>query len=328
MTVPTLKGRTAWLISDGKAGSDAQSVGIARALQLNYEIKKVSPRGIWKWLSPWLPPSPADAIGKPNSKFAPPWPAVVMAASRLSIPYLRAVRRAAAGKTYSVVLLDPRTGAGTADIIWVPQHDRLRGKNVITTLTPPHAFSPQRLAELRANLPPLLETLPRPFVMISLGGANKIYRYSEEVIERFEQALSALAAKGVSFLVTPSRRTPDNLIATAKRAIQNSPHIVWDGSGDNPYADFLAQADMLVVTADSISMTSEACATGKPVYIFEPEGGSAKFSRFHNALQEYGATRPLPVQIDALESWSYEPLYSTDEIATAIEQHWRAVLNG
>ena len=41
-------------------------------------------------------------------------------------------------------------------------------------------------------------------------------------------------------------------------------------------------------------MTGEPCATGKPVYVFAPEGGSPKFTRFHEALRRHGATRPLP----------------------------------
>ena len=37
-----------------------------------------------------------------------------------------------------------------------------------------------------------------------------------------------------------------------------------------------------------------ALVTGKPVYVFEPRGGSAKFSRFHAGLAAHGATRIAP----------------------------------
>lgn len=321
----TLKGKTAWLISDGRAGSDAQCVGIARALGLNFTVKPVSPSGIRKFLAPWVPPSRTERMGQPGSLFPSPWPDLVMAGSRQSIPYLRAIRKASNGNTYAVVLLDPKTGPDIADIIWVPEHDKLRAKNVISSLTPPHAFSPTRLAKIRSDTPPLIADLPRPYVMLSLGGKNAIYRYTPEVIERFETSITSLATQGVSFLVTPSRRTPSALIEAAKRAVKNAPHIVWNGDAPNPYADFLAQADMMIVTADSISMTSEACATGKPVYIFEPDGGSNKFRRFHLALENHGATKPLPTKFETLDAWSYEPLYSTDEIAERIEKHWRDV---
>ncbi|MFX8871944.1 ELM1/GtrOC1 family putative glycosyltransferase, partial [Acinetobacter baumannii] len=82
-------------------------------------------------------------------------------------------------------------------------------------------------------------------------------------------------------MVTPSRRTHKGLIQAVETATAGTPRIIWDQTGENPYPQFLAQADMLVVTADSVNMCGEACATGKPVYVFTPSGGSAKFARFH-----------------------------------------------
>ena len=69
-------------------------------------------------------------------------------------------------------------------------------------------------------------------------------------------------------------------------------------------------------------MVGEACATGRPVYVFEPEGGSAKFARFHEALRRHGATRPLPERFERLEVWSYAPLNSAETIAREIVRRW------
>src|SRR5260370_34957645 len=57
-----------------------------------------------------------------------------------------------------------------------------------------------------------------------------------------------------------------------------------------------------MVTADSVSMISEAAATGNPVHILDLDGGNAKFARFHAALQAAGITRPFSGRI---ESWWY-----------------------
>ena len=85
----------------------------------------------------------------------------------------------------------------------------------------------------------------------------------------------------------------------------------------------LAAADLLIVTADSVNMTGEACSTGRPVYVFEPSGGSAKFRRFHDGLRRYGATRTLPGTVGRVESWSYRPLDSAAIIAEEIERRWQ-----
>jgi hypothetical protein len=204
----------------------------------------------------------------------------------------------------------------------VPEHDRLRGVNVITTPTSPHSFSQARLTDLRRQPPAAIAALPRPIVTVVLGGKNGIYKFTEADDDRFQGALRSLAELGVSFLVTPSRRSHQRLIRAADVATRDRPRMLWDGTGDNPYPHYLAQADMLVVTADSVNMTGEACATGKPVWVFEPSGGSAKFGRFHEALRRYGATRPLPDHFAKLEAWTYPPVDSAEAIAAEVERRW------
>lgn len=319
-----LAGLSAWVITTGMAGMDVQAQGVAEALGLAYEMKRVAPKGFWKVAAPWAPVAPAEQFGQPGSRFAPPWPDVAISLGRGSVPYMRALRRRAGPATFTVVMQDPKTGLGTADMIWVPEHDRLRGANVFTTLTAPHSFTAARLAELRRAVPPAIAALPAPRVAVILGGKNAVYKFRDEDDDRLANALSSLGALGASFLVTPSRRTHARLLRVAEEATRSFPRLLWDGSGANPYGDFLAHADVLVVTADSVNMTGEACATGRPVLVFTPSGGSLKFRRFHDALEARGATRPLPERLQALPAWSYEPLHSVDDIAREIERRWRA----
>ena len=140
---------------------------------------------------------------------------------------------------------------------------------------------------------------------------------------RLASSLGSMASLGPSFLITASRRTPSHALDAVLAATSAAKRIVWEGAGTNPYESWLAHADMFVVTADSINMTGEACASGKPVYVFEPDGGSAKFSKFHESLRRYGATRELPEIFTQLETWVYTPLDSAAQIAEEIERRWR-----
>jgi uncharacterized protein len=318
-----LSGQTAWLITDGKVGMDVQVRGLADALQLNAQMKHVAPTGIWKLAAPWGPADPKSQIGHADSPlFAPPWPAVCIATGRASIPFLRALRRKAGHRMFCIVLQDPKTGTNTADLIWVPEHDRRRGANVITTPTAPHGFSQRALEDLRSTCPADIARLPSPRIAVILGGKNGIYRFTEADDERFQSSLAHLGAHGGSFMITPSRRSHQRLVRAADAATAAHPRILWDGTGSNPYPHFLAHADILVVTADSVNMTGEACATGRPVYVFEPSGGSAKFTRFHEALRRTGATRLLPQTAETLERWTYRPLDSAELIAREVERRW------
>ncbi len=319
-----LNGAKGWLITDGKAGMLTQAKGIADALGLDTMLRTVAPRGIWKMMAPWGPVSPFERFGSRGSQFAPPWPDVAIAVGRASIPYIKALRRKAGPGCFTVVLQDPRSGANTADLIWVPDHDKLRGPNVISTVISPHGFTLPHLETLRRHSAPAIDALPKPHVALILGGRNRAYHFTPEDDARLAGALESVAELGASFLITASRRSHGELIATVDRATSGAPRILWrsEADGPNPYADFLARADWFIVTADSVNMTGEVCATGRPIYVFFPSGGSAKFDNFHDSLMHYGATRALPDHLDQLESWTYEPIVSAEIIAHEIERRY------
>ena len=90
----------------------------------------------------------------------------------------------------------------------------------------------------------------------------------------------------------------------------------WDGMGENPYFAFLAQADSILVTGDSVNMISEACFTGKPVHVLALEGGSgSKFERFHTEMRLADHTRPFQGK---LEEWQAVRLDETSRVAREI----------
>jgi mitochondrial fission protein ELM1 len=323
-----LRGARGWLITDAKVGMLVQCRGVADALGLSYVHKQVSPQGIHRLLSPWIMPQRSERLGKAGSLFSPPWPDVAIATGRLSIPYIRCLSRLAGDDIYTVVLQDPRTGLGTADLIWVPEHDSLRGRNVITTLTAPHSYSQARLSEIRKSMAPQIAALPAPRASVLLGGDGGGYRFTRDDGQKLAAALASLAAFNISFMITPSRRTSAHLLQVVEKATRSRPRVLWSGTGENPYAEFLAHADVLIATADSVNMTGEAAATGRPVYVFAPSYGSAKFARFHEAMRRYGATRALPHQFTTLQTWCYEPLDAARPIAAEIEQRWLAARGG
>lgn len=318
-----LAGAKAWIISDGKAGHEAMCQGVAEALSLDAEVKRIRPSGFWNVLAPWGPVSPAERFGRPGTRFAPPWPAIALAAGRTTTPYIRALKRRASRETYTVILLDPKTGPGTADLFWVPEHDRRRGANVITTLTGPHAHSAARLAEMRAAPAASIASLGAPRIAVLVGGPNERYLYPTSVIERFQALVRSLAVLGAGLMITTSRRTPASLVAALEDLQQETGALLWTGEGANPYAAFLACADAFLVTADSVNMTGEAAATGRPIYVFEPQGGADKFQVFHKALRDLGVTRQAPERFKTIETWTYPPLDAAAAIAAEIERRWQ-----
>lgn len=318
--LPSLSGQPAWIISDGIAGHLAISTGVAEALGVRAQVKPVTARWPWRQLAP---NGPADPLAM-RPLLREVLPEIVLGAGRQTVPVVRALRKAGA---FTVLFQAPRAMFRSADVVWAPAHDRLKSAYAVSTLTPPHRFSPVRLAELRQTLPEEIAALPSPRATLLLGGPGAGYTYDDDAIADLAGRLAALASQVGSLLITPSRRTPTALLRAAEEVTAHKPRLIWDGAGVNPYPQFLASADLFVVTADSVNMAGEACATGRPVYIFTPPGGRAKFRRYHQALEAHGATRPLPEAGAPLSFWTYQPIHAAAQVAAEIESRWRARLN-
>jgi mitochondrial fission protein ELM1 len=310
-------GLTSWVLSDGKAGDELQALSLAEALDLSPEIRRVRPRAPFAWAMPWGPVDPRERPGAHNSPIAPPFPDILFASGRRAVPYLRFVKSASGGRTFTVYLKDPRTGPATADFIWSPSYDRLRGPNVLTTLTPPHRVSPERLAAARAHPDARLAPLPRPRVAVLVGGDSRHHRFTDQDIARFMDRLTALSQTGAGLMITASRRTPSSLREALVELAARHGGFFWDGTGENPYVSLLAQADAVVGTADSFNMIGEAAATGVPILVFEPTGGHRKLRVFLEGLKTQGIVHPFEGR---LVGQPYQPLNATFEIAGAVAE--------
>ncbi|MEE1657924.1 mitochondrial fission ELM1 family protein [Microvirga sp. CF3062] len=310
-------GPITWVLTDGKAGDELQALSVAEALGLAPQVRRVKPRPPFTWLMPWGAIDPRERPGTPDSPLAPPFPDLLIASGRRAVAYLRHVKRASGGRTYTVFLKDPRTGPKTADFIWSPSYDRVRGPNVMTTLTPPHRVSAQRIDAARAKLDPRLAHLPHPRVAVLVGGNSRHHHFTEENIARLMRHLMSITDTGAGLMVTVSRRTPATLREALMALTFRHGGFFWDGSGENPYVDLLALADFIVATADSFNMIGEAAATGRPILVFEPSGGHPKLDVYMDELKSHGVVHPF---VGRLEGQPYEPLNSTPKVAKAIAE--------
>jgi hypothetical protein len=318
-------GARCWVLTDGKAGDEAQCLGVAERLLLAPEVRRVTPRGLFALAMPFGGIDPKDAPHHAGSPLSPPFPDIAIASGRRAVAYLRRLKKEAGRATLTVFLKDPRIGAKAADLIWVPTHDRLRGENVLVTLSSPHRISPVRLATARTAPPPWGAGDGRPLLGVLLGGDSRHHHFTAEDTARLIGAVGGLVETGLRPLVTPSRRTPPALAEAMRRLAARAHGYFWDGTGDNPYLLLLAHADHLVVTADSVNMLGEAAATGTPIHLFAPSGGHTKISAFVNGLIDHGAVRLLDGR---LENWRYPPLDATPEIAIAVAEAYRALRDG
>ncbi len=313
---------TCWVMTDGTIGMEVQCVGLAEALGFEPRVKRIQVTKPWRWLPPQLVPDPLATIGPKRDPLTPPWPELLIASGRQTVASSMAIRRASGGRTFTVQIQNPVVDPARFDVVVAPRHDRLTGPNVIETVGGLNRITEARLSAAAAKFGPAFAHLPRPLIVVALGGNNRVYRFTRTIARRLGEDLARLCrAEGAGLLVTASRRTAPGTLALLRAALKGCAAEIWDGEGDNPYLGYLGLADALVVTGDSVNMVCEAATTGKPVYVVELAGGSAKFARFHRALRQAGATRPFAGR---LEHWSYQPLRDTETAAAEIQRRLAA----
>ena len=157
------------------------------------------------------------------------------------------------------------------DLVVGPPHDELSGPHVLTILGVPHRLRPETIGKLAPTVPN--EDKKIAFLM----GGNTRYcagftpDYAQRLGIRVSQLANNLGANnlGAKIIVTNSRRTPEESLATFRKEIAHSEEafIDWRDSDPTTYFNLLAEADLIICTGDSLSMCCEAAISGKTLLV-------------------------------------------------------------
>ena len=311
-----------WVLADDRTGDVAQCLGVAEALGLPFAVKDL--RYSWAAILPnHVRGARLAGLTDPSrAALAPPWPRVVISAGRRTAPASRWIK--AQSGAFTVQIMDPGWwGRGDFDLVAIPSHDcggQDDPANVLRVLGAPHRVTPERLAAEAERFRAQVADLPRPLVLVLVGGSTRRRRFGAAAASQLGHEVGRLAGTaGGALLVSTSRRTGRKAAATLLAALPE-PRLVygWGSAGPNPFFGWLGLADAVVVTGDSVSMVSEACATSAPVYVWAPPGMVIdKHARFHQELFALGMARPMN---GALAPWSHPPLNSAAAVAAEIRR--------
>ncbi|MCB1675057.1 MAG: mitochondrial fission ELM1 family protein [Halioglobus sp.] len=269
-----------WLVDAYRAGERGQVRALAEALSaalacpvvtkaLSYRKHIVLPHVLGRSSARGIT---ADAA----ASLCAPWPDLVISSGVRNEPVCRWIRARSGGRTRYVHVGRPWGPLASFDlVITTPQYRVLAAPNVINNTLTLHGITPQRLQQARSRWQAAFANLPRPLTAVIAGGDSGPFTFGPRAASRLGREASRSAAEcGGSLLVSTSSRT-SRAAAAALRAALDAPHYfyLWQAEDDgNPYLGMLAWADRVVVTGDSIAMLSEACATGKPVQMFDIGG--------------------------------------------------------
>ena len=262
-----------WVLPSRRAGDATQAIALAEGLGLPFTVKELAWRPFDLLLAPPFAATLAALEPEAAASLKAPWPALVLSTGCENEPVARWIRQASGGRSLIVHVGRPWGPLDGYDlVVTTPQYRLPERPNVLQNEAPLHRVTAARLAEAVATWKPRLGHLPRPYFAVLVGGGSGPYPLDRQAGERLGRQASELARRhGGSLLITTSARTPASALAGLASTL-DVPHYLFGwkkGRAENPYYAFLGLADEVVVTADSVSMIAEACATAKPVHLFD-----------------------------------------------------------
>ena len=306
----------ALLLTEGYHGMISQVEGLAKALQAEFQHKIVRLNWPWNFIPPKLTPI-SEIILKDkhyineNKSFD-----LVISCGRKSV-IPSAIIKKKNTNIFTIHIQDPKVNYKNFDVIIAPEHDDLKGENVISSKGSIHYITQPEIEKAKNYLVNKFQN--ENIVSLILGGPTKYYSFSnEELTQVFKKIKSNFISQGHKVLVIPSMRTPKRIIDLAMKEFAKEGFVV-NTVDRQAYLSALALATNIVVTCDSTSMISEASASGKPIFVahMKPKKNNYRFKKFFQLFKEMGITKELEEKID---HWTYNRLNEADRIATLIHK--------
>ena len=302
----------ALLLTQGMHGMLSQVEGLAKALKLNFKHQTIKLKPFWNLIPPKLTPISENLLTEKfvcDSK-------IIISCGRKSVISSIALKKRLGNKIFNIHIQDPKVSFKHFDLIISPEHDGVKGDNVLTTRGSIHYLTKREILENSKYLQ--LDRKKKQIVTFVIGGPNKYYSYSDEQIHYlFNKVKTIFTPDKFKIVVIPSYRTPEEVIKKAYNTFSVN-HYVVKKIDKKAYLSSLAIADYIIVTCDSTSMISEAAVTGKPVYMamMKPKRSIRRFQSFYSQFKSLGIAKELT---DTIDNWSYDKLDEVNRIAPLIK---------
>src|SRR5262245_61753349 len=274
-----MRQRSLWLLKHRRTGDLAQMRNLAAMFRDGHgddgastwtvEEKQLVFR--WPKAADFAPAARWLLDQKESDSLAPPWPDAIIVAEASAASVAKALKARAGDRTRVIVLGRPAGEITTFDLILTTAQYGLPAAPNVVTLPLPLATSPVASAEERNMLLERMAGKPRPWIAVLIGGSVPPDDLDRKAITQIAEAARSKAQEsGGSCIVLTSPRTGKTCDDVIRRLMSDADLLqLWtEASTPNLYRPVISEADLFLVTSDSISMTVEALSTGKPVSVF------------------------------------------------------------
>ena len=304
----------ALLLTQGMHGMISQVEGLAKALDLDYTHQTIKLKNFWNYVPPRFTPVSENIL---SEKFICDAKVIISCGRKSVIPSI-VLKKKFGKNVLNIHIQDPKVKLSNFDFIVAPEHDDLKGENVLTSKGAIHYLTNNELESHKSYLKSRINN-QKKIVTLIIGGPTKHYDYNEKVVDSiFLKIKQNFLNNNYQLIVVPSMRTPQNIIDKAKNYF-NEDQIIIPNVDKKAYLCSLKNADHIIVTCDSTSMISEAAITGKPIYVAQMPTikSNKRFKIFFNLFASLNIIKELG---SSVENWTYNRLNETNKIADQIKK--------
>jgi mitochondrial fission protein ELM1 len=250
-----------WMLMGSRAGDNNQLLALGEALGYPCQPKRISYNQLRRL--PFLRSGLTIVSRKSRGLIAPPWPDLVIGVGYGSVPVARYIRKESGGRAKLVHIGNPREKLRDFDLqITTPQYSRGQAPNLLELIFP--IGNPAKSVEPTIEEQQWLSRFPKPRRLIAIGGPARHWQLDDAALAG---AIAKIRTKGRdgSLIAATSARTPRGTTRMLARLL-TKPHEALVEHFPR-FATLLRECDEVYVTADSVSMISEAILSGKPMGI-------------------------------------------------------------
>lgn len=319
-----------WVLIDKRPGTAAQAIGLAEELsrQNGLNFKTIS------LTYSFLAKLPNFFLGKPLWRLSKKSrialknehgsPKVIISSGRRSAPIALYLKNKSKNPATTIQIMNPNLPFSKFDFVILPKHDKIAKNhaNILRTVGSLTRINDKIIKDECEKFSTTFKNIDSPKIALFIGGDSKNTTFtSQSAINLAKKASEIANYMKATLIITNSRRTGANITQLIQDNLTcDFKFFDWHHVKDNnPYFAIIGYADFFIATGDSVSMISESCSTGKPVYIFDEKNiSSTKQRQFHRDLITENYALDLADIKDLTATNSTKKLEETKRISSLI----------
>lgn len=319
-----------WVLIDKRPGTATQAIALAeklssqnglnfRTIHLTYSFLAKLPNfllnnSLWRL-------SRKSRLALKNRIFSP---SIIISSGRRSAPIALYLKNNSPQSVKIIQIMNPNLHFSQFDFLILPKHDKISKNhpNIIKSIGSLTRINDNLIKDECEKFSQTFNHINKPKIALFIGGDSKNTKFTSESALNLAKKVSHIANNmKATLIITNSRRTSETITQLIQENLTcDFQFFDWHKIKDNnPYFAIIGYADFFIATGDSVSMISESCSTGKPVYIFDEKNISSKKQRqFHQDLFTENYAHDLSDITDLTATSPTKKLEETNRISSLI----------